>query len=209
MQVPLGDTVPPPPRSRFKLKTCPTNSLDATEERYFGCATRHSEILLQCVSGKPDYYKKRRLPIQNQSGGCVLSITNPPRQPEVPQLPLHEHGVSILGTFLQSKHNSTCVNSPGSHCGGLSPSSRHICTTLHDWLVHHPATQLLSQDRSAEMLGLVGFKRTVSKFELEPVKDIQFLGVSTVPGSGQGCSPRFHGLGDSSTRYNLSSTLWV
>ena len=75
-----------------------------------------------------EYRKKRRLLVQNRSRGCILSLTDPPRQPEIPSLHLQEQYQFRILPFCPNI--APDVYSPGAHCSGLSPSSRNISTTL-------------------------------------------------------------------------------
>ena len=49
---------------------------------------------------------------------------------------------------------------------------------LDDWLIHHPDRQVLRhQSQLLNILSMVGLRLNEAKSELEPVQDIQFLGL--------------------------------
>ena len=75
----------------------------------------HTSLLHVYYRPHSEYRKRLRLHVQNQSGGCILSHTDPPRQPGVP---------SVRSSWTR------CFNSEY-----FPPSSRHIGTTLPEWLV--------------------------------------------------------------------------
>ena len=110
---------------------------------------------------------------------CILSCTDPPRQSEVPKLCLHEQGVSVWGTFLQSEHSSPCYYSPGQHCSlfFFILNAYQCCLTLMTgWFITWTASYL-SSTRLLCCKCLIWCAINVRKKKMEPVQDIQFLSV--------------------------------
>ena len=62
---------------------------------------------------------------------------------------------------------------------------------LYDWLIHHPDRQALLRHQSPllETLDLVGLKLNEAKSKLDPVQDIQFLGLWLCLGQGRASLP--------------------
>ena len=74
---------------------------------------------------------------------------------------------------------------------------------LDDWLIHHPDRQVLlcHQSQLLDILNMVGLRLNEAKSELEPVQDIQFLGITL--GSGDSFPPKLGSIqssGDNITR---------
>ena len=63
---------------------------------------------------------------------------------------------------------------PNLHRQGIS-----VIPYLDDWLIHHPDCQVLLRHQSQllNILNMVGLRFNEAKSELEPVQDIQFLGL--------------------------------
>ena len=62
---------------------------------------------------------------------------------------------------------------------------------LDDWLIHHPDRQVLlhHQSQLLDLLNMVGLRLNEAKSELEPVQDIQFLGLRLHLGQGRASLP--------------------
>ena len=59
--------------------------------------------------------RKRRLPVQDRSAGCVLSRTDSSKQQEVPQVRLRKQGVPVSSTAVRSKHSPSNFYSFGAY----------------------------------------------------------------------------------------------
>ena len=135
---------------------------------------------MHTISSVLSTVEKRRLRVQNRSAGYVLSCTNTSTQQEVPLFCLRKQGISVLSTSLQSEHcpsGFTCLRHRVAaylHHQGIS-----VIPYLDDWLIHHPDRQLLLRHQSQlpNILHMVGLRLNEAKSELEPVQDIQFLGL--------------------------------
>ena len=109
---------------------------------------------MHTISSVLSTVEKRRLRVQNRSAGCILSCTNTSTQQEFTCLRhrvaayLHHQGISVI-------------------------------PYLDDWLIHHPDRQVLLRHQSQlpNILNMVGLRLNEAKSELEPVQDIQFLGL--------------------------------
>ena len=66
-----------------------------------------------------------------------------------------------------------------------------IIPYLDDWLIHHPDRQVLlhHQSQLLNILNMVGLRLNEKKFELEPVQDIQFLGLRLLLDQGRASLP--------------------
>ena len=82
---------------------------------------------------------------------------------------------------------------PYLHCQVIS-----VIPYLADWLIHHPDRQVLLryQSQLLHKLNMVGLKLNEVKSELEPVQDIQFLGLQLCLDQGE--APNIQGSGDNS-----------
>ena len=82
------------------------------------------------------------------------------------------------------------------HLGQTVAASLHrqgisVISFLDDWLLHHPDRQALLRHQSQLLntLDLVGLKLNEAKSELEPVQDIQFLGLQLCLDQGRASLP--------------------
>ena len=121
-----------------------------------------------------EYHRKRR------SAGCVLSCTNTSRQQEVPSFCLRKQGLPVSSTSLRSEHCPSGIYLPGTYSGSLPHRlGISVIPYLDDWLIHHPDRQVLLRHHShlLNILNMVGLRLNEAKSKLEPVRDIQFLGL--------------------------------
>ena len=72
------------------------------------------------------------------------------------------------------------------HCQGISVIPYH-----NDWLINHPDRQVLLRHQSQllNILNMVGLRLNEVKSELEPVQDIQFLGLPLLLDQGRASLP--------------------
>ena len=109
-----------------------------------------------------------------------------------------KQGVLTFG-LNTAPHVFTCLGHTVAaylHCQGIL-----VIPYLEDWLIHHPDCQvlLLQQSQLLDTLELVGLKLSKVKSELDPVQDIQFLGLQLRPGSVERFPPNIQGSGDNIT----------
>ena len=89
-------------------------------------------------------------------------------------------GISFPSTSLWSEHCPSGIYSSEAHSGCLPPLSGNMGNPIsRRMVIHHPDCQALicHQSQLLKTLDLVGFKLTEGKSELDPVQDIQFLGL--------------------------------
>ena len=85
------------------------------------------------------------------------------------------------------------------HLGHTAAACLHrqgsVISYLGDWLIHHPDRQALLCHQSQLLdTDLVGFKLNKAKSELDPVQDIQFLGLRLHLNQGR-ASPQYPRFG--------------
>ena len=117
---------------------------------------------------------------KNRSAGCILSCTNTSRQQEVPLFCLRKQGISIPSTYFRSEHFPSDIYLSGAHSGAyLHRQGISVIQYLKNWLIHHPDRQVLLRHQSQllQILNMVGLNLNEEKSELEPVQDIQYLGL--------------------------------
>ena len=121
--------------------------------------------------------KKRRLRVQNRSAGCVPSCTNLSRRQEIPMFCLRKQGISVPSPSLRSEHCPLGIYSSWALIGRYE--SGDIGNPISRWLIHHQHHQVLlcHQSQFLKTLDLVGLKFNEGKSDLDPVQDIQFLGI--------------------------------
>ena len=134
-----------------------------------------------------EYRQKMRLRVQDRSAECVLSSTNTSRQQEVPSFCLRKTRYQLrvipfgLNTATQVFTRLVHTAAAYLHREGIS-----VIPYLDNWLIHHPDHQVLLRHQSqlVNTLNMVGLKLNKAKSELEPVQDIQFLGLRLCPDQG-------------------------
>ena len=155
--------------SSYRLKT--------TEPPHQSSSLSHAHSKLNA-----GYSQKRRLRVQTRSAGCVLSCTDTSRQQEVPTVRLgipvnkvYQFRVLPFGlntapqVFTRLGHTVAAYL----HCQGIS-----VIPYLDDWLMHQTAQCYFATSLSyINILNMVGLRLNEAKSELEPVQDIQFLGL--------------------------------
>ena len=145
-----------------------------------------------------EYRRKRRLGIQNRSAGFILSCCNPSGQQVVPTFCLPKQGISV-STSLPSENCPSGIYSLGTHSGSLPPLSGDIHNPVSRQLVDTPPrlssvfTPPVSVITTLNMVGLI----KQSEIELEPVQDIQFLGLRL---HLESFTPNIQSSGNNSTR---------
>ena len=103
------------------------------------CSPRHPSLLYVYYKLTSDYHKEQRLLVQNRSGGCILSLTDPPRQPEIPSLHLQEQyqfRVLPLCPYVAPQMFTYLEHTVA---GYLHPQLILVLPYLDDWLIHHLA----------------------------------------------------------------------
>ena len=139
-----------------------------------------------------EYPLKRRLRVQNRSAGCVLSVSNISTQQEVPSFCLRKQGIPVSSTSLQSEHCPHVLTCLGHTVAAyLHHQEISVIPYRNDWLINHPHRQVLlhHQSQLLNILNMVGLRLNEAKSELEPVQDIQFLGLPLVLDQGRASLP--------------------
>ena len=107
-------------------------------------------------------------------------------------LPSKLRYIPSRATTLRTEHCLSGIYSSGTQSGSLPPSSRDIGNPISRRLVitpPRPSSLLCHQSQLLQTLDLVGLKLKEAKSELDPVQDIQFLGLRLCLDQGRASLP--------------------
>ena len=189
--------------SSYRLKVVSSYRLKTTEPPYRRSSLSHAHHKLSA-----EYRRKKRLRVQTRSAGCILSCTNTSTQQEVPLFCLRNkvYQFRVLHVSLNTAPRVlTCLGHTVAaylHRQGIS-----VIPYLDDWLVHYPDCQVLLRHQSQllNILNMVILRLNEAKSELEPVQDIQFLGLPLLLDQGRVSLPVSKAQGDKAHACRISS----
>ena len=97
----------------------------------------------------------------------------------------------VSSTSLRSKHCLSGICLGHTVAAYLHHQGILVIPYLDDWLIHHPDRQALLRHQSQflNMLNMVGLRLNEAKSKLEPVQDIQFLGLQLHLDQGRASLP--------------------
>ena len=186
----LGNTIPPgdthdPGNARADFP-------NASEERKLRNISRHSRVLFEHIPGTQGIWRV--------ASSYRLKTTEPPHQRSS-----HSHAHYKLSAEYRRKRRLHVQNrSAGlntapqvfTRLGHTVPAYLHhqgisVIPYLDDWLIHHPDCQVLlcHQSQLLNILNMIGLTLNEANSELEPVQDIQFLGLQLLLNQGRASLP--------------------